>query len=145
MWGAAGYKTVNWANTNNFYGDMLLKGMEWGGGESARNVIADIRWRDAEFYAGDTWKLHPNFTLDYGFRWSLIRPEYMDQNDWSAFDPAVYKASLGGDPCNGVVMPNGGDPTLCAKLGSTITPPISPFRALRPSNNHLIAPRAGFA
>src|SRR4051794_12940323 len=96
-------EAVNWSNTNNFYGDMLLKGMTWGGQENANNVLADIRWHDLELYAGDTWKVGARVTLDYGFRWSFIRPEYMDKNDFSTFDPTLYKASLAGDPCNGIV------------------------------------------
>src|SRR5882672_3731196 len=147
FWGAGGYQGVSWSNTNNFYGDMLLKGMTWGGQENARNVLADIRWRDLEFYAGDTWKVHPRLTVDYGFRWSLIPPEYMEKNDWSVFSPAAYNPALGNQPCNGIEVPKGGDPTLCGQIpGSTIANAVvSPWRGLRPSNNHLIAPRLGFA
>jgi hypothetical protein len=148
MWGATGYQKVAWdGGTNNFYGNMLLKGETWGAQETARNVIADIRWRDTEFYAGDTWKLRRNLTLDYGFRWSFMRPEYMDQNDWSSFSAANWKASLAGDPCNGVLLPAGGKAgaALCASLGSKVTPAFSPYRSLVPPNNHLIAPRVGFA
>jgi len=145
LWGSGGYKTVNWANTNNFYGDMILKGMTWGGQENARNVLADIRWRDEEFYFGDTWKMRHNFTLNYGFRWSFIPPEYMEKNDWSGFSLSAYQPALAGDPCNGIVVPKGGDPTLCKGIGSKINAAISPWRGLRPSNHHLIAPRLGFA
>ena len=98
FWGAAGYQKVAWdGGTNNFYGDMMLKGETWGAQENARNVLADIRWRDLEFYAGDTWKMHPRVTVDYGFRWSFIPPEYMDKNDWSIFSPASYNPALGTD------------------------------------------------
>ena len=145
FWGAGGYQAVNWANTGNFYGDMLLKGMTWGGQENASNVLADIRWRDAEFYAGDNWKVLPRLTLDYGFRWSFMPPEYMENNDWSVFSLASYNPAAGSDPCNGIQLPKGGDASLCAAIGSSITPFISPYRGLRPSNHHLIAPRAGIA
>ncbi|ABF39913.1 Cna B-type protein [Candidatus Koribacter versatilis Ellin345] len=146
LWGSAGYNKVSWdGGSGNFYGDMLLKNMSWGGGENAKNVIADIRWRDVEFYAGDTWKVTPRFTLDYGFRWSFMPPEWMDKNDWSIFNPAVYDPTKGADPCNGVELPKGGDTSLCAGLGSSITPAVSQYRSLRPSNNHLIQPRLGFA
>jgi Carboxypeptidase regulatory-like domain len=145
FWGAGGYQSVNWANTGNFYGDMLLKGMTWGGQENAKNVLADIRWRDLEFYAGDTWKVHPRLTLDYGLRWSFIPPEYMEKNDWSIFSLAAYNPALGNDPCNGIEMPKGGDTSLCASIGSKVTPLVSQYRGLRPSNRHLIAPRLGAA
>ncbi len=145
FWGAGGYQSVNWANTGNFYGDMLLKGMTWGGGENASNVLADIRWRDAEFYAGDTWKVSQRVTLDYGFRWSFINPEYMEKNDWSIFSLAAYNPANGGDPCNGIELPKGGNASLCSSLGSKVNPLISPYRSLRPSNKHLVAPRLGVA
>jgi hypothetical protein len=146
FWGAGGYQKVNWANTGNFYGDMLLKGMTWGGGENATNVLADIRWRDAEFYAGDTWKVSPRVTLDYGFRWSFINPEYMEKNDWSIFSLAAYDPAKGGQACNGIELPKGGNPALCANIpGNTAIPLISPYRSLTPSNKHLVAPRLGVA
>jgi hypothetical protein len=145
LWGVGGYKGVSWSGTNNFYGDMLLKGMTWGGQENARNVLADIRWRDVEFYAGDTWKINRRLSLDYGFRWSFIPPEWMAKNDWSIFDPAVFNPALNGDACNGILLPHGGDPSLCQTVGSKITPPTSKYRGLRPSNYHLITPRLGMA
>ncbi len=101
FWGAGGYQKVSWdGGTSNFYGDMLLKGETWGGQENARNVLADIRWRDLEFYAGDTWKVHPRLTVDYGFRWSFIPPEYMEKNDWSVFSLAAYNPALGNQACS---------------------------------------------
>jgi Carboxypeptidase regulatory-like domain len=146
MWGATGYQKVDWGGgTGNLYGDFLLKGETFGANENSRNVLADIRWRDYEFYGGDTWKVSPRLTLNYGVRYTLMPPEYMDKNDYSAFEPSAFIAAKGSDPCNGIVFPKGGDPSLCAKIGSTITPPVSEWRGLRPSNNHLIAPRAGFA
>jgi carboxypeptidase family protein len=145
LWGSGGFQKVDWSNTGNFYGDMLLKGMTWGGQENARNVLADIRWRDAEFYAGDNWKVSKRVTFDYGFRWSFINPEYMEKNDWSIFSLSAYNPAAKGDPCNGIMLPKGGDPNLCSSLGSSVTPVISQYRSLRPSNKHLIAPRLGVA
>ena len=34
--------------------------------EIANTEIAEGRWRDFEFYANDTWKLHPRVTLTVG-------------------------------------------------------------------------------
>ena len=147
FWGAGGFQKVSWdGGTGNFWADNLLKGETFGGSENLSNVIADIRWRDVEFYAGDSWKVSPRLTLDYGFRWTFMPPEWMANNDWSIFDPAYYNPANAGQACNGIVMPKGGDPSLCASIpGNTVVPGVSQYRSLRPSNNHLIAPRLGFA
>jgi len=69
----------------------------------------------------------------------------MEQNDWSVFSLAAYNPANGSDPCNGIELPKGGDASLCGNVGSHVTPLISPYRSLRPSNKHLVAPRLGMA
>ena len=141
-WGPTGYQ-ANWnGTTNNPYGDFLLKGILWGYGENARNGKAQARWSDTEFYFGDSWKVKPRLTLEYGARWSFSPPVYDDANNYSSFRPELFKASLGSDPCNGIVVPKGN--TGCAALGAKGGTEVSE-RSLAPSNYHLIAPRFGFA
>ena len=52
--------------------------------------IAEGRWRDFEFYANDTWKLHPRVTLTYGLRYSLFPPAWEKDNRISNFIPSLY-------------------------------------------------------
>src|SRR5205085_9676098 len=117
--------------------------MLWGANENARNVITQIRWRDYEPYAGDSWKLNRRLTLDFGVRYSFIRPEFTADNHIAGFDPTLFNPALGNDPCNGIVLAKGA-PNLCQSngfLGGT----YSNNRSLVQPNNHMIAPRIGFA
>ncbi len=76
-----------------------------------------------EWYAQDSWKATPQFTLEYGVRWSYLTPYYY--SNWgniAIFDPAKYDPSkavvqdpktgyiLSGDRYNGVVIPGNGWP-----------------------------------
>ncbi len=143
LWGAGGVGKVDWGNSGNQYADTLIKGTEWGFNENQRNTVADIRWRDVEFYGGDSWKVVPRLTLEYGARWTFQQPEYLASKKWASFVPSAYSPALKNDPCNGILVPAGGTntcPSIGAKGGG-----ISPYGSLMPSNHHLIAPRLGFA
>ena len=100
----------------NQWSDTILKNVLWGVNENSINPISDPRWRDTEFYFGDTWKITRTFTLDYGFRWSFMPDAWLDDNKLAAFEPSAYNASLGNSPCNGVVLAAGA-PNGCAALG----------------------------
>jgi len=154
MWGAAGFVGATgpalsgpgfaWSTpTGNQWSDTILKNVMWGVNENGRNPISDPRWRDVEFYFGDTWKVTRNLTLDYGVRWSFMPAAWLDDNKLAAFEPSAYNASLGNSPCNGVVLAKGA-PNDCAKQ-SFAGGVYSNNRSLVPSNHHLIAPRVGFA
>jgi hypothetical protein len=148
-WGEVGLNNAPWSGSSgNFYSDMMLKGTLWGYGENSANNVSLIRWRDLDFYAGDSWKIHRRLTLEYGFRWQLQRPEYLQDNTYAGFRPDLYNPTLGSDPCNGIVLAPGAPtsgPLSCAALKSKITPPFASNRSLVPANNHLVAPRLGFA
>jgi hypothetical protein len=160
MWGAAGYVTSagpsvannnplmpgfgGWGSvTGNQWSDTILKNTLWGVNENNKNPISDPRWRDVEFYFGDTWKMTRTFTLDYGFRWSFMPDAWLADNKLAAFEPSAYSAALGTSPCNGIVMAAGA-PNGCAAAGFP-GGVFSKNRSIIPSNYHLIAPRLGFA
>ncbi|HEY7096619.1 MAG TPA: carboxypeptidase regulatory-like domain-containing protein [Terriglobales bacterium] len=129
-------------NTGNGAFNMLWDQVQWGGGEAQTNPYSQIRWHDIEPYFGDTWKLTRNLTLEYGFRWSFLRMPYSGPDKIGNFDPRFYNPALGGDPCNGVVLPPGTN--WCAAAG--FSPGIQgDSRALKAQNNHAIAPRFGLA
>ena len=134
--------------TGNYYADYLLKGEVFGYDETQRDHTALVRWRDYEFYGGDTWKVGRRLTLNYGARWSLIRSPYLDDNQLGGFSPAVYAAESSApaaDPCRGMVLAKGASGSGCAAIGSVVTPPQFENRSLVHYNNHMIMPRVGFA
>jgi len=58
--------------------------------EIANTEIAEGRWRDYEFYANDTWKVHPRVTLTLGLRYSRFPPAWEKDNRISNFLPDLY-------------------------------------------------------
>ena len=58
--------------------------------EIERTDVADGRWRDYEFYANDTWKVHPRVTLTLGLRYSVFPPAWEAENRISNFIPSLY-------------------------------------------------------
>jgi hypothetical protein len=150
MWGAAGYNGslsgpgFAWSSpTGNQWSDTILKGVLWGTNENSKNVISDPRWRDVEFYFGDNWKATRTLTLDYGLRWSLMPDAWLADNRLASFEPSAYDPALTTSPCNGIVLAAGA-PNGCSAQGFP-GGVYSKNRSIVPSNNHLIAPRIGFA
>ena len=160
QWGGAGYVTSagpnvgnndplmpgfgGWGSpTGNQWSDTILKNVLWGVNENNHNPISDPRWRDTEFYFGDTWKMTRTFTLNYGFRWSFMPAAVLADNKLAAFEPSAYSAALGTSPCNGIVLAAGA-PNGCSAAGFA-GGVFSKNRSIIPSNHHLIAPRLGFA
>ena len=162
VWGGAGY-VVNgapalsgpgygWSSpTGQQWSDIILKDVMLGVNENNRNPISDPRWRDVEFYLGDTWKVSPRLTLDYGFRWSFMPDAWLADNRLAAFEPYAYDPNLkdsagkpdATSPCNGIVLAWGA-PNGCSANGFP-GGVYSKHRSIIPSNYHLISPRLGFA
>jgi Carboxypeptidase regulatory-like domain len=58
--------------------------------EPERDVTEHLRFGRTEFYVQDTWKVRPNFQLDYGIRYYRFR-QPIDENDVLAtFLPELY-------------------------------------------------------
>ena len=130
-------------NSGNYLADVLTRGSLFGYFEANTEPHARIRYKNLEFYAGDTWKVRPNVTLELGARWSFLREPYEANNRMSAFDPRFYdRTKPASDPCNGLVVPVGNP---CSDIAGASAPHIGVNRSLRENNNHLIAPRLGLA
>jgi hypothetical protein len=159
MWGAAGYNGslsgpgFAWNSpTGQQWSDTILKGVLWGTNENSRNVISDPRWRDVEFYFGDTWKATRTLTLDYGVRYSLMPDAWLSDNRLASFEPSAFNPNLINpatnapdptSPCNGIILAAGA-PNGCSAQGFP-GGVYSKHRSIVPSNHHLFAPRLGFA
>jgi hypothetical protein len=141
-WGASGN-----TGTGNGVFDLLWNQVQWGGGEQQTNPISKIRWRDVEFYYGDNWKLRRNLTLDYGVRWSFLRPPYSASNLIANFVPSLYDPALGSASCNGLLVTDlsfcqGNNISGQTFAGGTVS---TIGKGLKAADNNAIAPRIGLA
>ena len=166
------------ADTNNALANVLLPGSAsnpqmFSVSENSIDGIADVHWKDIEFYVGDNWKLRRNVTVDYGFRWSFYREPYGGTsggntdpahnggsnvpNQWANFSMKAWNAAEAranpSDACNGtLVVPNtnpcANQRNFLASIGVNL--PLSngtpgPNASLVEQNNHSIAPRVGIS
>ncbi len=66
-----------------------------------------------EWYGQDNWKLRPNLTVDFGVRFSIIKPWYEEKNQVSSFLQSAY------DPSKRVSLYQ---PTLVSNVRSALNP-----------------------
>ncbi|MEO8727270.1 MAG: carboxypeptidase regulatory-like domain-containing protein, partial [Acidobacteriaceae bacterium] len=145
--------------TGNQLADLLLPGQAFSMGEQNINPVDQARWRDYEFYVGDTWKAKPNLTIEYGARYSFYREPVDATNAVGIFSPAAFDpaainvpgpgGTTGPNICNGIVVVPG--TTFCQQAANltgfayTAGTPSPYGRALVPNANHDIAPRLGIS
>jgi hypothetical protein len=84
-------------------------------------------------FAQDSWRIRPNLTLNYGFRWDYITPWAEEHNQITTFVPGVQSKTFPGAPL-GYLVP--GDPLPDGEV-------IRPAIALSPLDN--FSPRLGIA
>ena len=116
--------------------------MTFGFSETSGQRQVPQRWKDLEFYASDSWKLSPRITFDYGVRYSAFYNPYAADDKIMSFDPASFNASLGSDPCNGLLQAPG--PNWCQAAG-LLGGTTGPNRSLFPQDLNNFAPRLGLA
>ncbi len=135
--------------TGNPLANVLIPNNPFTLSETSTNVRAQLRWRDREFYAQDTWKVTPKFTANYGLRYSMLPPTYQPNGQETNFQPSLYNASLpASDACNGLLIVPGTDPCGDAnrQFGTNFssgTPGTNKY--LVNVDNHMVAPRIGLA
>jgi len=121
--------------------------------ETSTDIYNQMRWRDYEFYAGDSWKVNNRLTVDLGVRYSLLLTPYQVNGAMTSFNPSLYnQAGSPFDACNGLWIVPGTHP--CTQANTTFnrtgqyafsagTP--GPNKYLKNQNYHLFAPRLGVA
>lgn len=139
--GGAYAEAVTLNSTDQFVYDLLRPGAVFGFNENEVSRLAKVRWHDLEFYAGDSFRVHPRLTLEYGIRWSFFREPFMADDTIASFSPAAFNPAIS-SPCNGLLLPAGS--TACSDLGFAGAA-VADNRSLRNSANNNIAPRFGFA
>jgi hypothetical protein len=140
--GGGGFgEAVTLGSTPQFVYDLLHPGTVFSFSERDSERLAKVRWHDIEFYAGDSFRVHPRLTLEYGVRWSFFREPYSEDNTIGSFDPALYDPKSN-SPCNGLLLPSGSNACSALGFGGAKT---ANNRSIRNSANNNIAPRVGFA
>ncbi|HET6648177.1 MAG TPA: carboxypeptidase regulatory-like domain-containing protein [Pyrinomonadaceae bacterium] len=61
--------------------------------EPERDVTEGLKFGRTEFYIQDTWKIRPNFQLDYGIRYYRYRQPIDDEDVLATFLPELYDRS----------------------------------------------------
>jgi Carboxypeptidase regulatory-like domain len=117
--------------------------------ETSTDIYSQVRWRDYEFYVGDSWKVNRRLTLDLGLRYSMLLTPYQPNGQMTSFNPRLYDPTKPDtDACNGLWIVPGTDP--CGKINNTFGTTFSagtagPNKYLKNQNYHLFAPRLGIA
>jgi Carboxypeptidase regulatory-like domain len=148
--GAPGNNCANtaWGDAGapgNAIASILLNGSVWGYGESNALHQAAGRYQDYEFYGGDSWRVRPRVTVNYGFRWSLLMQPYAADNELSFFQQSLFVPSLtGAGACNGLFQAPGSK-VNCTTAGQAGGFATASSRSVVGNVYHNIAPRFGIA
>lgn len=117
--------------------------------EVSTDIYNQLRWRDYEFYAGDSWKANRKLTVDLGLRWSILLSPYQPDGQMTGFNPSLYDPTKpASDACNGLWIVPGTNP--CGAINGIFGTSFSggtpgPNKYLRDQNYHQFAPRLGIA
>jgi hypothetical protein len=85
--------------TATITGPVLLYLQQAGVGRSVREAgTQEIPQTELDFYVQDTWKPNPNWTFNYGLRWSAqLEPELLSPRDSTAYAPLYGTAGFPSD------------------------------------------------
>jgi hypothetical protein len=104
--GLIGFNNWNGNGTTNDWGDLLV-GQLTDVQHGTQPPVGNYRFYNYEFYAQDSWKVRPNFTLEAGLRASHMTVNKERKGFDILFSPSAYKPGAGyyvnGDPFH----PNG--------------------------------------
>jgi len=151
--GTFGFSSARTAgSTGDDFGNFLL-GLPTSYSEDPNEVFVKLRYNTYEFYAQDTWKVSPRFTLDYGARYSIFqnpidltnflsdfRPDFYDPARAVTINPVTGLISARLDPATGRVVPLTGD----RLNGFIFAGQNSPFgRRVQSNYYNTLGPRVG--
>ena len=136
--------TISLTQTGIAFADFLL-GRADSYSEDQFDVTVNLRFGRREVFAQDTWRVRPNFTLDYGVRYQYFTPVKDQNNVLTSFDPALYNRADAPTcrtaACSTLIRGTGNELNGIAIAGST-----SRFgRAISPSDKNNFSPRVGFS
>ena len=101
--------TAQWGQTTgtlNNFGDVFVgKPIEFA--QATTRPLDNFRYYNYEFYAQDSWKMRPNFTIEYGLRLGYFPQNYERKGLGVLFDPAAYVRGAGAFLNGDRTRPNG--------------------------------------
>ncbi|MBV9085469.1 MAG: TonB-dependent receptor [Acidobacteriaceae bacterium] len=111
--------------------------------QASKDITPDIRAQQWEIYIQDDWRIKPNFTWNWGLRYSNFRNPIDNNNQLTTFDPALYnRAQAPVVTPTGSLVPGTGTLTNGIIIGGQ----NSPYGEKVSSQSILdFAPRVGFA
>ena len=113
--------------------------------EPERDVTLNLRFGRTEFYVQDTWKVRPNFQLDYGLRYYRYRQAYDTNNVLATFQPQFYSAARA-PQCANVTCTTFTTSTFDLTNGFSYAGVNSPHgRRVQKNDTNDWGPRIGFA
>ncbi len=113
--------------------------------EPERDVTQNLRFGRTEFYVQDTWKVRPNFQLDYGLRYYRYRQPIDQNNVLATFLPQLYDRSRT-PVCANATCSTFVTNTFDVTNGFAYAGTNSPFgRRVQQVDKNDWAPRIGFA
>ncbi len=113
--------------------------------EPERDVQQNLRFGRTEFYIQDTWKLRPNFQLDYGIRYYRYRQPRDVNNTLATFLPQFYNQARA-PQCANVSCSLFVTSTFDVTNGFAYAGTNSPFgRRVQKDDTNDWGPRIGFA
>ncbi|HEX5890812.1 MAG TPA: carboxypeptidase regulatory-like domain-containing protein, partial [Pyrinomonadaceae bacterium] len=135
---------INLTQTGIAFADFML-GRADSYSEDQFDVTVNLRFGRREFFAQDTWRIRPNFTLDYGVRYQYFVPVTDANNVLTSFDPALYSRANAPTcrtaACATLIRGTGNELNGIAIAGST-----SRFgEAISPSDKNNFSPRLGIS
>lgn len=92
--------------TGNNFGD-LFTGHPIGVGMGTDRPLDNFRYYNYEFYAQDSWKIRPSFTMEYGLRVAYLPNNFERKGLGVLFNPANYDRNQGLFINNDRTKPNG--------------------------------------
>jgi len=92
--------------TGNNFGD-LYTGHPIEIAQGTDRKLDNFRYYNYEFYAQDSWKLRPSFTLEYGLRMAYLPNNFERKGFGVLFDPSAYVKSQGLFLSGDKTRPNG--------------------------------------
>jgi hypothetical protein len=112
--------------------------------QASLDITPDIRMQQWELYLQDDWRIKPNFTLNWGLRYSMFRNPIDANNELTSFDPGTFnRAAAAQITAAGNLAPGTPTPYL---NGIIIAGKNSPYGDKVSSQANLdFAPRFGFA